>query len=331
MEQRRSKMQKSCLLVTLSFVLLGTLAEASSALAKPFKKCLYINSYHKGYEWSDGIEAAAYASLKEVCQVESFYMDTKNHDTPEFAKKKGIEAKARIEKIKPDIVIVADDAAVAYVLMAHFKDAALPFVFCGINWEAKKYGLPYKNATGMIEIAPVEDLVLQIKSIQPQAKKAVYLSGDVEADRINHSVYEAIYKKNNMSLKPAFAKTMKEWKAKFIEAQKMDVVILANYVGIVDWSYEEAKTFVKAHGKKMSLTYHEFMKPLATMSLTKIPAEQGEWAAKVATEILNGSSPQKIPVAVNRRWNMYVNEELAGLTRTEIPETISRKANKTAL
>jgi ABC-type uncharacterized transport system substrate-binding protein len=321
------------LLLTMSVVSESTSQSTTtlSTSTSPSKRCLYINSYHKGYEWSDGIEAAAYATLKSTCSMKTFYMDTKNHDGVDFAKSKALEAKAWIDTEKPDVVIVADDSAVEYVLMAHYKDKKLPFVFCGINWEAKKYGLPYKNATGMIEVAPVEDLVAQIKEILPRAKVAVYLSGDVEADRVNHLVYQQVYKKHNMTLKSSFAKTMKEWKTKFIESQKADVVILANYVGIHDWSYDEAKSIVKAHGKKVSLTYHEFMKPLATMSLTKIPAEQGEWAGKVAIEILNGTAPEKIPVAVNRRWNMYVNEEVAGLTRTEIPEAISRKASKTTL
>jgi ABC-type uncharacterized transport system substrate-binding protein len=317
------------ILVIFSFLAIHALC--FGAEIAPLKKCLYINSYQKGYEWSDGIEKAAYETLKDVCKMESFYMDTKSNDTPEYARQRGLAAKSWIESQKPDIVLVADDAAVEHVLMAHFKNKALPFVFCGINWEAKKYGLPYRNATGMIEVAPVEDLVKEIKEINPKAKTAVYLSGDVSSDRVNYLVYKEIYHKYKISIRPAFAKDMKDWEQKFIESQKADVVVLANYVGIANWSLEKAKLTIRNHGKKMSVTYHEFMRSFTTFSLTKIPEEQGEWAGKVAIEILNGTVPGTIPVAVNRRWNMYVNEEVAGLTRTQIPEAISRKANKASL
>jgi hypothetical protein len=29
-----------------------------------------------------------------------------------------------------------------------FKNASLPFVFCGINWDSTEYGLPCENVTG---------------------------------------------------------------------------------------------------------------------------------------------------------------------------------------
>jgi len=33
-------------------------------------KCLYISSYHKGYEWNDGIERGLEAELKGQCVVQ---------------------------------------------------------------------------------------------------------------------------------------------------------------------------------------------------------------------------------------------------------------------
>ena len=38
--------------------------------------CLYVSSYHKGYEWSDGIEQGIATVLKGKCKLDKFYMDT---------------------------------------------------------------------------------------------------------------------------------------------------------------------------------------------------------------------------------------------------------------
>ena len=38
-------------------------------------------------------------------------------------------------------------------LITFFDDADLPVVFCGVNWDAATYGYPFKNATGIVEVA----------------------------------------------------------------------------------------------------------------------------------------------------------------------------------
>lgn len=319
------------LIAWLLFINIAIQIQAFSAEEKPQRKCLFINSYHKGYEWSDGIQEAALKVLRGHCSVETFYMDTKRNETPDYGKQEGLKAKAWIESKSPDVVLVSDDAAVEYVLKDHFKGSSIPFVFCGINWEASKYGLPFKNATGMIEVAPVEELVKHIREIDPKAKTAVYLSGDVLADRANYKIFSEIYEKYGITLKPAFAKTMKSWGKMFVFAQSADVVIVANYAGIRDWSPEKAKEIIQGNTKKMTVSYHEFMKSLVAFSLTKTSQEQGQWAGQVAIELLKGTKAAQIPVAVNRRWNVYVNEDVARLSHTKIPESVSRKASKVSL
>ena len=63
----------------------------------------------------------------------------------------GDEAFAKIQKMKPDIIILSDDNATRYVAMRHLKESQFRFVFTGINWTAEEYGYPWKNCTGLIE------------------------------------------------------------------------------------------------------------------------------------------------------------------------------------
>ena len=66
------------------------------------KKVLFVNSYHEGYEWSDGIEAGLQDILKgSGVELEFVRLDTKRNPTDEFGREAGIKAKAEIEAFKP--------------------------------------------------------------------------------------------------------------------------------------------------------------------------------------------------------------------------------------
>ena len=146
--------------LALSALALALALHAAPATAQAGKKILFINSYHEGYAWSDGEEKGAKAALAgSGAELRFHRMDTKRHQEEAFRVKAGQKAREEIEAWKPDLVIVADDPAVKYVLQQYYKGAKVPFVFCGVNWDATKYGLPYPNATGMLEVAPVMEFV----------------------------------------------------------------------------------------------------------------------------------------------------------------------------
>lgn len=91
-------------------------------------------------------------------------MDTKRNPAEEFSKAAALKARTTIEEFRPDVVIASDDNASKYLIMPYYKDAELPFVFCGINWDASIYGFPYKNVTGMIEVALVSEIFRHLKN-----------------------------------------------------------------------------------------------------------------------------------------------------------------------
>ena len=272
------------------------------------KTCLYINSYHKGYEWSDKIESALYKGVGDACKMTTFYLDAKR--APKEAKAHGLEAKALIEKTKPSLVVVSDDNAVAEVLKPYFKDSTVPFVFCGVNWSTKAHGLPYANATGMIEISPVKQLAQELKKVNKKIKSGIYLAGDVAADQENYQIFADFYKEEGVELKPALVKTFDDWKTAFKKASKEGFILVANNAGIEGWKDEEVAKTIAQSSKTLTATNHDYMVKYVAMGLTKIAEEQGEWAAKVAVDMLHGTSAKDIPVVVNRQWNYYLNEKL---------------------
>jgi len=288
--------------------------------------CLYVSSYHPGYEWNDGIEEGIENKLKGVCRLDKFYMDTKRNISPSFVENAAIQAKNHIERTNPDVVIACDDNASKYLIKPHYKNAKRPFVFCGINWTAKEYGYPYSNVTGMIEIAPIRPLLKVIGKIVGNVRHGVYISADVLTEHKDFERYRIKYEAENVSLKGVFVSTKEAWKTAFLKAQSAEFIILNNNSGINDWNKEDVQAFVQKNGGVLTVTNYDWMMPYTMVAMTKIPQEQGEWAGQVASAILQGEKPIDIPIVVNRRWNIYVNSDLLGKTSYKLPSSISSKA-----
>lgn len=297
-------------------VLATGLVYASEASAA---KCLYVSSYHKGYEWNDGIERGLEKGLQGKCELSRFYMDTNRNTSPEFAQRKAREARQLIEQTRPDVVIACDDPASLYLIMPYFRNAAVPFVFCGVNWTVKDYGYPYSNVTGMIEIAPIKSLVNEIRGLLPSARTGIYLAADVMTQHKEFEENREAYAKGNFELSPVFVKTLAAWQQAFAAAQQADFVVLGTNAGIMDWNSASAHQSVFSSVKKLVVTNYDWMAPYAMLAMTKIAEEQGEWAAQLAQSILSGIKPDTLPIVANRRWQTYVNVELAARAKIQLP------------
>jgi len=290
------------------------------------EKCLYISSYHPGYAWSDGVESGVRSVLQGKCEIKQFNMDTKRNKQPEYMTQTGLEAKQLIDSWKPDIVITADDNAAKYVIQAHYKNHKLPFVFCGVNWTADEYGFPYTNVTGMVEVAPIYPLLEKVKELIPGAKKAIYIGADTVTEKKNLARFEKALVKQDIHLDSALAGTMGDWLNSYTGAQQYDFIIIGSKSGIQDWDKEHVINTIKAQSKKLSVTNHDWMMPYTMLGFTKVPEEQGEWAAQAALSILAGVEISKIAIVPNRKWDIWTNSSLLKTINIKLPEGLIVKS-----
>lgn len=282
-------------------------------------KCLFVSSYHAGYEWNDGIERGIESVLKGKCELDKFYLDTKRNKSEVFGKQAALRAKAYIESSKPDILIAADDNASRYLILPYFKNVKMPVVFCGINYTVEPYGYPYTNATGMIEISPVKTLFKYVEGSIKQVRWGTYLASDVISQHKEFELNHDIYAKQGIVLTPVFVKSMREWMEAYIKVQKTsDFLILGNNGGLEDWDKELVANFVAKEGNILSVTNYDWMIRYAMLAVSKVAEEQGEWAAKVVLAVLGGVNISDIPIIVNRRWGVQVNMSLLTVSRIKL-------------
>lgn len=300
-------------------------AQADNSKTQPNvlkKKVLYIDSYHRGYEWSDGVTNGILLTFKaklneddttdnsrSKVDLKIFRMDTKRNASEEFKQSAALKAKNIIELWKPDVVITSDDNAFKYLIMPYYKDADLPIVFCGLNWDASIYDAPYTNTTGMIEVSLLSQLIDHLAKYS-HGNRIGYLAADVLTARKEGYYYKTMF--GLTDLKETYVKTLDQWKAEFIKTQEdVDILIFGNNAGINDWNQRDVKQFTLEHIKIPTGAIYDWLIPYSMIGFTKIPEEQGEYAAKTAVEILKGRSPADIPVVSNEKAKVYLNMGIA--------------------
>jgi ABC-type uncharacterized transport system substrate-binding protein len=255
-------------------------------------------------------------------------MDTKRHKEEEAKKRSALQAKQLIDTWKPDVVITADDNAAKYLIQPYYKNHAIPFVFCGINWKVDEYGFPYTNTTGMIEVAPIDALIEKAKNIQGSPNKAIYIGADTLTEEKNLKRFQATARNYGILLEHRLVNSNREWLNTYQKAQKFDFIVIGSNSGINDWNDKAIKGFVRSSTTTLTLTNHSWMMPYTLLGLTKVPEEHGEWAALAALEVLRGTKPSDIPIVSNRKWDIWINFEILENSGIRFPESLLRKAKK---
>jgi ABC-type uncharacterized transport system substrate-binding protein len=290
------------------------------------KKVLFVDSYHEGYAWSDGIKAGIQRTLNgKGLTLKAIHMDTKRHSGEAFKQEAAQKAKSEIESFRPDVVIAADDNASKYLVAAYYKDADLPFVFCGVNWDATTYGYPYANATGMVEVTPVPQLIEQLQKTA-KGDRIGFLGPDTLTAHKELENYQKVFKINPVA---HFATSYEDWKKGFRDLQnKADILLIDSDGGLYKDHESDMRAFVESNTKIPTGSCYDFMAVYSILTFAKSAEEQGDWAAGAALKILNGVSPKDIPIVQNKEGSLIVNARIASNSNTDLPYELIESAKK---
>ncbi len=297
-------------LFLLGFLSLSIATPACAADKLAGKKVLFVNSYHAGVASSDDQVKGALDVLKpKGVVVKVIYMDTKRNGGDEFSKNAALKAKEEIMKYKPDLVIASDDNASKYLIMPYYKDAKLPFVFCGVNWDASGYGFPFSNVTGVLELEPVKPMLKLLKQYA-KGPRIGYIGADTLPEQKNITTHKNVLKIEYTT--GYFVKTFDEYKQKFLQLQnEVDMIVTASPIGIEGWDPKAARTFMEANAKIPMGGTVDWVAEFSLLTLSGILTEQGTLAGNMALRILGGEKPSAIPITENVDGKLFINMAIA--------------------
>ena len=275
------------------------------------KKVLYVNSYHKGYAWSDSVEKGVLKALGRSdfpIDLQIHRMNTKVSTDPEYLAKQAAEVNALITRWEPDIVIGSDDDFMKYVILPYLKDGEIPVVFCGINREASAYGLPFSNTTGMLEVDPIFETV-ELLSRFSRGPRLGYLGKSSYYSMAELSQTQSGIDYDLVLLVEDF----KEWQEAYLKMQEeVDMLILDTPDNLKGFDSRAAQDFIYENTEIPSGTMLDGDICYTLVGASKIAEEQGWWAGDTALDILGGRTVSDIPMTKNKEILRQLNMILAG-------------------
>lgn len=279
------------------------------------KKVLVLNSYHKGYKWTDDINkgiASVLATERENTGLRVEYMDTKRiSDAPYYDMLKEIY-QYKYGRTRFDVILSTDDNAFNF-LRQHGEALfpGIPKVFCGVNYFKPGDLDGHSLFTGVNEAVDVRSGIDLILSLHPDAKQIVVVNDTTTTgQKIRGKLMEVV---------PIY-----ESKVAFTFLEDMDMPdILAELENLSPGTVVFYTLFLR----DKSGTFFEFDESIRLVSAAaEVPVYgawdfsmdygivggmltsgfyQGEAAAQIARRILQGEDIRHIPV-IQKSPNRYM-------------------------
>lgn len=313
------------------------------------KEIFLVSSYEQDEPCSEPQEDGFFAELArhgfrehENLTVRRFYMDTKrNYTTPEAMAARGKEARRRILKNPPDLVIILDDNAAREVMLP-LVDSTIPVVFSGLNGQPEAYNekvrfmnsrqQPGHNVTGVYEKLQVEPSLALIREIIPDLKNVVALvdrtpTGNAVVKQLTH---DTAGKKLPVNFSIEQIGTWQEMESA-VKRINRDPEIGAYYPVLTALRDKSGKTvtlpeilpWLLKHSRKPDISVNFRFCQIgflggASVDFRAMGAQAGSQAAK----ILNGTPAGELPIEDASRWAIVLNMRRARQLHLTIPGAI---------
>lgn len=159
------------------------------AFAQATPSVMLVDSYHAGYAWSQAWRSALMASLGGKVRFLYAELDSKRQprDTLE---PRAAQILVQIQRQQPDLVLVADDAALRFV-GTRLASSKTPVVYLGINQNPRHYLQDHAaNVTGVLERPLVRRNVSLMRQLVPGIQRVLLLfDNDLTSEVIQEELF----------------------------------------------------------------------------------------------------------------------------------------------
>ncbi|MFA7240985.1 MAG: ABC transporter substrate binding protein [Sulfuricellaceae bacterium] len=335
-------------IMAISVFLVGSVSLlAWFSISKP--RILVLQSYDKDYSWVKDVNTGLKRVLdpRRDFSVRWHYLDTKRHPTPEFKANASKIARRMIDEAPPDVIIAVDDDAQQYVARYYLDHPTIKIVFAGVNNEPEAYGFERAgNVTGILERLPLaalkETLLIAAQRNRIKSPLRIQFIGDRSETVLGDEKFFRNYDWAPLQVKDsALVKTYPEWQQAVLEsAGKVDFLINSNYRKVMRSATDpslvpasELIAWTESHSPVPFIGANGFFAEDGGMlAIGTSPYEQGEIAAKLATQILDrGIPPKQLPFLITRQFVVAMRGAAIRNRHFDMPqvyEAAARAGNK---
>lgn len=316
-------------------VLLGVLCLLTACIDGGKKTILIIESYHAEYLWDAGYVKGLKSKFGEAYNLEFFHMDTKRIPKEQHADMaaKAIDA---FHSVKPDLVIVGDDAAMKFT-GPRLARTSTPVVFLGINNNPRNYFMQWpQNFTGILERPLLAESIATMKSIMPDLHRvAVLFDTDLTAQVIHQDLFD---NKDRITIAGVdvdikMLSTFAEWQ-QFVSSagQTYQACVMGLYQNLKDGSNaavdaEQVAVWTSSQSPVPLFAFWDFTVSAdkALGGLVVSAEEQGRLAAEVAERVLAGTAPQEILPTTGGNGELLFSKAQLAKHNLRLPESMQAR------
>lgn len=303
----KSKSYISLFLLIVLFISYGV--QYGTAQENPKKTVLVLNSYHKGYKWSDnvmeGITGVLGASTENIdLQVED--MDTQRISDRGYIAQLFETYKYKFSEKKFDVIIASDDPAFTFLRQYHkelFPDT--PIVFCGVNYFEDSMLMDKELFTGVVEGQDIKSTLDIALKLHPETKNIYVvndktLTGNAIEKTLQDTIPEFKDKVNFISLHDYNMVEIKEKVGKLSNDSLLLFLVFFQDQSGEKFSYAESITQVAKSSTVPIYGVWDFSLGYGLVGgMLTSGYYQGNLAGILAKRILKGEKPSEIPIVKN--------------------------------
>jgi two-component system cell cycle sensor histidine kinase/response regulator CckA len=313
-------------------LLLFACINISTAIAAEDKKTvLYLNSYHNGYHWSDGLLDGVRTVLnnsryKVDLQIE--YMDAKKFDYDSISKDLFSLYQKKFAEETFDVIIISDNDALNFINQYRTSlFPGVPVVFCGIN-DLKQSDIAAGNITGVVELFDLVATLDVAKTLHPEKDHLVVLIDNSTAGRAIRRQVEKISDTANIDLDIEFwiQLSLPDAQSRVRKLPENSFLFIAPYYQTIDGHFftsEEVSEAIYKHSSVPIYSAWEFMIGYGSVGGRVLSGvEHGKIAGEMAIKILSGTSIDEVPI-VNEPGGIFLFDyavmEKLGIKQSQLP------------
>jgi len=279
------------------------------------KDILYLNSYHRGQEWSDPIADAIEDSLLESgtpINLHVEYMDSKRFSDGIYIQALHSLYARKYKNIKFDVIICSDDNAFLFLLdHRDFLFPGTPVVFCGVNYYSPDMIQDATDITGVVESFDVKSTIDAALVLKPNTREVFVINDASLTGAANKKVINEIIPAYGGRLNFTFLEdyTMEELQDTISSLPEESIILLMTFnqdrAGR-DYSYLESLDYLYPHADVPIFAIWElYIGHGIVGGMLTSGYDQGRIAAAMALRVLNGTDPSDIPVLIQPE-NHYI-------------------------
>lgn len=286
----------------------------------PKKNILILHSYHQDFAWTQSINTEIIKILTTDTldvDVEIFveYLDSKRKPQPEIQNAIQQYLDKKYSNAPISLIITSDDNAFKFAIETRrtlFNDA--PLVFCGVN-NFDQYQtsllLNETNYTGVVEGFDLKGAIDIALTLSPNATNLLIINDSTPSGIANKKAFNQILPvlKSNINYEFTESFDMDSVKNIFDTYSLETAILLLSYnrdkKGLYFDYKESGKIISSATNLPIYVVWDFYLGTGVTGGLVVSGKSQGHCAAKLAQQILNGTTADSIPV-ITKSPNRYI-------------------------